>query len=246
MAEALQIEASVAARSSAEERERLLARAAALEGKRAAAFGETLTALPASSAPLELSFSAARSSDQIHFDGELVGRRFETVVGEHHVRIVRRQRVVWAGWVSAQKSGELALPLPTPVLCSLDDLEGVSVRARQVSVPAKVGCPRWAVARPSAAGGVEIAACHGAECGPLMQWKSHYGAVYSGPPQPAPEPGFPAWATWALVGAGAAVLTTGVLWQAGAFDEPAPGDKRFVFYGPRQRASFTSSARARR
>jgi hypothetical protein len=115
-----------------------------------------------------------------------------------------------------------------------------------VRAPAGVGCGRWAVARPVAEGWIEIASCSGSSCGPLLTWKRHYGAVYSGPPQPPPAPGFPAWATWTLVGVGAAALTAGVLWQSGAFDQPEPGGRRFVFVGPGQKQSVLSPSAPRR
>ncbi len=132
--------------------------------------------------------------------------------------------------------------------CSLDDVDGVRLDRGRVVVPAGVLCSGWAVARPRAKGGIEIASCRGSSCGPLIPWKRHDGAIYSGPPQPPPEPGFPAWATWALVGAGAAVLGVGVAWQAGAFDDPKPGATRFEFYGPgqEQKLGLSPSVRARR
>lgn len=248
LAEALQIEASIAGRTAPDERPKLLARARALEGQRAAAFGEPAAPRAPSASLLSVSLST-RGSDQGYVDGNRVGRRFELLPGEHHVRVVRRGRVVWAGWVPVEQAGALALPLPAPVACSLDDLGDVRVSGGRVAVPADVACPRWAVARPAAGGGIEIASCRGSSCGPLIPWKRHYGAMYAGPPQPPPEPGFPAWASWALVGVGAAVLTAGVLWQAGAFDEPEPGATRFELWGPGQRSTagaLSPSARGRR
>lgn len=244
LAEALQVEAGIALRTAPEERTRLIARAAALEGRRAPAFGETgeATAEPT----VTVSLSAERPGDRIFFDGERVGPKHEAVPGEHHVRVVRRERVIWAGWVDVSAAGALRLPLPRPVPCSPDDLEGVTIRGERVRAPRGVACGRWALARPAAGGGIEIASCSGSSCGPLVVWKRHYGAVYEGPPQPAPEPGFPAWASWALAGAGVAALGAGVLWQAGAFDDPAPGKTRFEFYGPRQGQALSASARARR
>lgn len=246
MAEALQVEASIAARSSPDARSKLLERAAILEGRRAPPFGEP-SSEPTAPTELTVSLTSARITDQLYVDGQRVSRRVGLRAGEHHVRVVRRERVVWAGWVPVERAGELGLPIPAPVPCSLDDLEGVSVQRDRVSAAPSTACARWAVARPAAGGGIEIASCRGASCGPLMTWKRHYGAVYSGPPQPPPEPGFPAWATWALVGAGAAALTGAVLWQAGAFDEPEPGGRRFELWGPGQRGTgLRSNARGRR
>ena len=41
----------------------------------------------------------------------------------------------------------------------------------------------------------------------------------------------PAWLTWGALGLGAVASTALVLWQAGAFDRPAPATE-FVFTGP--------------
>ncbi|MBI3204075.1 MAG: hypothetical protein HYZ29_21245 [Myxococcales bacterium] len=248
LAEALHVEAALAARTAPTERAKLIARAVALEGRRAPAFGETEAT--ASDAPplVRATLGNARSSDQVYFDGARVEKRFDLIAGEHHVRVVRRERVVWAGWVSVERPGEVRIPMQAPVPCSLDDVDGVRLEQGGVVVPPGVLCRSWAVARPRAKGGIEIASCRGSSCGPLMPWKRHDGALYQGPPQPPPEPGFPAWATWALLGAGAAALTTGVLWQAGAFDDPKPGATRFEFYGPakQQKLELSPSVRGRR
>jgi hypothetical protein len=47
------------------------------------------------------------------------------------------------------------------------------------------------------------------------------------------EPGdpWPTWLTWSLLGAGAVAATGIVLWQTGAFEQPAPSTE-FVFSGP--------------
>ncbi|MCC6665034.1 MAG: hypothetical protein IT375_14890 [Polyangiaceae bacterium] len=248
LAEALHVQAALAARTAPADRAQLVARAVALEGRRAPAFGEAEG--PAGGAPpvLQVTLANARGSDQIYFDGARVGRRLDLVAGEHHVRVLRRERVVWGGWVTVERSGDLSLPVQSPVPCSLDDVDGVRLDRGRVVVPAGVLCSGWAVARPRAKGGIEIASCRGSSCGPLIPWKRHDGAIYSGPPQPPPEPGFPAWATWALVGAGAAVIGAGVAWQAGAFDDPKPGATRFEFYGPgpEQKQWLSPSVRARR
>ncbi|MBK7581476.1 MAG: hypothetical protein IPI67_14860 [Myxococcales bacterium] len=246
MAEALNVQGQVAARTDPTAEQAFVSRATALEGPRAPAFGETTGATTTPPELVTVTLPGAQAAAEVHVDGRRVRQRFQIRAGEHHVRVVQRGRLAWAGWIAIEKPGALSLPVPPPLPCSLDDFEGTRLGAKKLSVPSHVRCPAWAVARPSASGGIEIATCHDNVCGPLVIWKHHYGAVYSGPPQPAPEPGFPAWASWMLVGAGAAVLTTGVLWQAGAFDERAPGNTRFEFYGPKQNASFSPSSRGRR
>lgn len=233
LAEALELGARTEVRAGTTLGRELARRARVLEGPRSETFGA-----PAKDAPLELTpvsvvVRGLRRSDRLEWDGAASGGRLDTVSGEHHARVVRRERVIWAGWVTVGAGArELTLPLAPAPACSLDDLAGTRIRAGRVAAPSGVRCEHWAVAREAPGGGVEVATCHGSSCGPLLGWKRRYGAVYEGPPQPPPGPGFPVWATYALVGAGAVALGSVALWQSGAFDDPEPGRTRWVFYGP--------------
>jgi hypothetical protein len=235
MAEQLYVHASVESRTigggpSSREMERA---ARALDGPRALPFGAAEPAADAEPARVSVALRGPEPKDVVYWNGLPASAPLHLLPGKHHARVIRRGRAVWAGWVQvAPDDHELTLAVPPSVPCSLDDLSGTSLRADQVKPPSSVRCSEWAVARPATGGGVEVATCRGPSCGPLVVWKRRYGAIYEGPPQPPPEPGFPAWASYALAGVGAAALGGFVLWQAGAFDEPEPGKTRWEFYGP--------------
>jgi len=216
-----------------------LERARALEGPRAAAAGspeprsagtqQTPEALP--TIPLErLAVPSPRAHDAVFVDGLLTPARALSV-GPHHVRITRGGQLVWAGWVVASADSQPHADAPTSA-CSGLDLADVELGAERPEPAPGVACPRWAVARPSALGGLDVSPCNGSSC---AAWQ-HLGA---GPAPAAQQPsatlgeprGWPGWLTWALVGAGAAATTGLVLWQAGAFERTTPGTE-FVFTGP--------------
>jgi hypothetical protein len=232
-AEALLVEAQLRAAADPSRAAELVSRARALEGPRAPAYGASAIE-PAPAKVVRVSLVGLGASDHVEWDGEDLGRSFDALAGEHHVRVVRRERVVWAGWVELREGqGALTLPAPAAVPCSLDDLAGTRLSGARVSAPAGVRCPEWAVARATT-NGVEVARCRGSSCGVLSRWKRGDGEFYSGPPQPPPEPGWPAWATWTLIGLGTAATTGVVLWRTGAFDAPERGRTRWTFTGPGQ------------
>ncbi len=81
------------------ERARLASRAEALEGRRAVEFGA-----PAAPATEPSSVRAAVEGlsprDRLELDGAPVGRDVSTLAGEHHVRVFRGERLLFAGWVT--------------------------------------------------------------------------------------------------------------------------------------------------
>src|SRR6185436_21040480 len=157
-------------------------------------------------------------SDQVYWDGMPSAATLLTAPGEHHARVLRRGRAVWAGFVDvAASGGERSLAVPPSAPCTLDELSGVALDGGRALAPAGVRCEHWAVARRRLYGGIEIATCEKSDCGPLLPWSRRDGGDFSGPPQPARKPEWPAWASWALVGAGAVAIASIVLWQAGAF-----------------------------
>lgn len=234
MAEALQIRSEIAARSDPEARTVFDARRRTLEGLRAPSFGEPSLALERALATRHVRVDGARAIDRFELDGEAVSASFDAAEGEHHLRVLRGERLAWSGWVQIRSDGPLPVAVPPPASCSREDFAGSSLRKGRARPAPATTCAEWAIARPTRGGAIEIASCRRGECGPLVEWRRHYGEDYAGPPQPKAEPGFPAWATWALVGAGVALVGTGVAWQAGAFDEPEPGSTRFRFYGPQR------------
>lgn len=235
LAETLDIQADVAARAGdAALAARLSERARILEGQRAPSFGEPSAGAAATPPPPVVRVTGLEQGDQLYWNAVLGSHRVRAAAGEHHARVVRRGRAVWAGWVNvAPGARTVALPVPAPTTCSIDDLAGARVVGERAVARPGTRCDRWALARPAAGGGIEIASCEGARCGPLVHWERGYGSIYDGPPQPrAARGGLPTWATIALAGAGAVLIGGAIAWQAGAFEDEGPADTRFRFYGP--------------
>lgn len=235
LAEVLDLRATIAERSGGSDAAELRRRAAALAGGRVGAYAPGAAAgdpsVPAPAA--QRAVSGLSSGDTLYWDAERSGDKLSTPPGLHHARVLRRGRAVWAGWVEVSADQRaIALPVPAPAACSLDDVGATRIVAERVVPPRTARCARWAVARPGSAGGVEVATCRGAHCGPLLPWKQSFGAVYQGPPQPRAERGFPTWAAITLAGVGAAVVGGVVAWRAGAFDEPDGARTGWRFYGP--------------
>ena len=167
-------------------------------------------------------FTDLGSRDNLELDGESGGSDRRVVRGVHQLRVLRDGDLLFAGWARLGAEPEVALGTRPLVPCSDEDLAHVSATASVVSVPHPVACSHWLVARRRP-GGLELASCqHGACSGftPLLD--------------PAPPPfAFPAWATAALVGAGAVAAGVVSLWAAGGFErEHAPPPKTvFVYRG---------------
>ncbi|MCA9594122.1 MAG: hypothetical protein KC776_12450 [Myxococcales bacterium] len=233
MAERHLVEASIrgGVEGGAAEAERLTRAALVLEGPRARAVGEDRA--PAQlAAPTTVAVRGLAADDVLYWDETRATPPLSTPPGEHHARVLRRGELVWAGWVAVKPAARaIALPVPSAVACSRDDLAGVRIAKGRVQAPASVRCSEWAVAVPRRGGGVSVASCTAASCGPLLAWRSGDGVVYSGPPQPRTEKPFP---TWVAVGAGlgAAMVTTVVLWRAGVFEGSEPGRSRWEYVGP--------------
>jgi hypothetical protein len=202
-----------------------------LEGTRAPALDET----PPASSPLprdvHVQLRGHRATDQIFWNGVQQRPPLRVPSGEHHVRVLRRGRIAFAGWVQLDEK-ERAVTIPAPPACSSADLAATQIVGGQVRPAAGTSCPRFIVVQNTPSG-IEVSQCSGAICGPLLPWRKGAGALFEGPPQPKRVEPFP---TWVAVGTGvgAAILTTIVLWNTGLFEERAPGRTRFVFTGPNQ------------
>lgn len=242
MAERLSIEADVYDRraNGNAHAERLRQRARALEGRRALSYttateaheaehpqgGATpkAPATPPATAPAlqRVTAEGLLPGDRLYLDARRVRGPIQLASGEHHARVVRRGRAVWAGWVRvAEGHAALRLPVPAPAACSLDDLGATRVHEAHVEAPSDVRCRHWAVALPSAHGdGIRVAICDGSDCGPLLDWHKDFGHDFTGPAQPATHRGWPTWATYLLTGVGVAATAGIVMWQTGAFDQP--------------------------
>lgn len=205
-----------------------------LEGGRAAAAGAVALAADGDAAASVPAPRGARPHDRVFIDGVAIEPRAEPRLfapGRHHARLSRGGLPVWSGWIALEHGpGE---PLADPASpCSELDLADVTAGGAAPEPAPGVRCERWAVARPSLLGGVDLADCAGSRCEPWQR----AGAPRSEAPvvrdeAQAERSAWPGWATWGLLGASALAATGLVLWQVGAFERDAPGTE-FVFTGP--------------
>jgi hypothetical protein len=230
MAERHQLAALLAERTQAGTAGALRQRAAVLERERAPAFGQDPDSVALShSGEFELELRGLGARDTVEWDGAELAFPARVAAGEHHLRVIRDGALAWAGWVSvAPAVPVLRIEAPLPVACSLAELGGTQRGGERPLPPAAVDCPAWAALRFER-GRFELSLCRRSECGP---WRAE-----SEPPAPAhgpravSAPGFPLWASIALAGAGAALLTSVTLWQTGAFDRDERKNTRWVYEG---------------
>ena len=223
-------------RDGAEKAQALRRAAHALAGQRVAPLAEAMKPdllPPAPGARVEI--GGLQPEDRLFWDGRPARRTVTAQNQQHHARVVRQGRTVWAGWIPiSDTQRRITLDAPTPEACTLDDLGSALIRDQHVLAPAGARCRSWAVARPRTGGGIEVATCAKNRCGPLLPWRKNAGGEFTGPPQPSHERKLPAW-LFVAAGIGAAALTGVALWQSGVFDEPDPAPDRVIFQGPAQR-----------
>jgi hypothetical protein len=210
---------------------RTWARAVALDGGRATGLGESPDAdapvAPAEGSEVTVDLPMGDPMD-VRLDGVLVDARgARAAPGEHQVTVSRRRdgELAWAGWVTVEHGTPARVVLPHASPCSAEDVGSARV-ADGVVEATSVACPDWVFVRErldGPAGDLTIATCAGAACGTLLDWR----VAAVGPLLPERRThgkGWPTWATWTLVGAGAAAVTVGSLAAAGVFrpthDEP--------------------------
>lgn len=135
--------------------------------------------------------------------------------GLHHARVLRGGRAVWAGWIDVPAApGQIELPVPAPIPCSLDDFQSVSSPG---GLDTPITCDRWVAVRPAAPAGaqgadaqgagaqgtatsIEVAWCHRDQCGPFERWPRAAvpeGVLAATPPD---EAGGVPWWGYALLG----------------------------------------------
>jgi hypothetical protein len=209
--------------------ERAWGRAAALDGGRAAGVGEQATGATPAAATVNLEITPRDAGAWL--DGRPVTRTTVTAsAGLHLVVVTWGNAPVWAAWIDvAAGSSTVRVDAPASPPCSADDVGRAALVGDAVDA-GHVRCGAWVAALPGAAStSVRVATCESGRCGPLLDW--HPPTWTWTPPPERPRQGWPTWATWGLVGAGAAAVATGVLVVAtGALQHPAP-ETRFVIGG---------------
>gem|GEM_PF-5013175 len=231
MAECLALQAQAARKDDTTRAAALDARRLALEGPRAAAFGEGFAGLPAP-ANIVLEVRGLGARDELELDGVRLGpgvERITVVPGLHHARVWRADRLVLATFSQLspeQKAYTLAVPAVAP--CSAEDLEPVPRAVADGAVPAGIACEHWARVRESGRG-IAVSMCVRARCGPFLDWQQRSSAPFT--PIAVEGRRFPAWAGFALAGASVLVASSVVLWQAGAFERGSPAAANWEFGG---------------
>ena len=220
-------------------------RAVTLEGERvrpyAAATEVHSTSEGAAATPPEgardVTITGLAPKDELVWNGSsLTARRVTVPIGEHHVQVFRDEALIWSGFLLVHGADTLVrIPVAAPAPCSRADLSAPSVLHDRVTGTAEVRCPLWAIARPTAGEGtgkgVDVALCHQATCGALMNWQEGFGEPLVRPLHEAHPWRLPAWASYVAAGVGAAAATGLLLWQSGAFEDPAEEPRSFSFGG---------------
>jgi hypothetical protein len=216
------------------ERTRLVARAEALEGRRAPEFGAP-EATAAEYSSVRVAVEGLSTRDRLELDAVAVGREVSALAGEHHVRVFRGERLLFASWITiGDGATALVLRLPAITACSDEDLEGVRVLADK-AVPARgTSCARWGIAKRER-GGLSIAECFADQCGPFSFYSGRASSATLAlpPPQPAREESSDLLLKVALGGAAVLATTFAILWQGGAFDPAPPPETRWIYGGAR-------------
>ncbi|MBX3201133.1 MAG: hypothetical protein KF894_23545 [Labilithrix sp.] len=217
--------------------------AAALDGGRAPGIGET--AFPPREAVKATLVLAGDDDVTLWLDGaplqptsrtaRAATYAMDVAPAEHHLLATSGGGTVFASWVAiaGAEPAPLHVSVATRGACSREQLGRAEVQDGRIAALG-VTCPRWLAAVPGERrGSVRVARCERDTCGPLLEWRVERMPTY-GPPQAHDKrSGWPAWATWAIVGLGAATATSVALVASGVF-EARPVEPRFVVGGARQ------------
>jgi hypothetical protein len=233
MAEILELSADLEgmAEGGAESEEALRKRAAILEGRRAAPFSDRSTTTDIEPGATRLvSVDGLEPGDSLEWDGQVIGAELVTDSGEHHARVTRNDRLVWAGWAKLEASEtHLRLPVPETIACSPDDIGQGYLADGRAKPAANARCDSYVLARARATGGIEAALCERNTCGKVLIWE-HSRAQRTDAKKNI-------WSYAIAASAGALAVAGIVLWRVGAFDRPgASTSEAWVFSGQKQMA----------
>jgi hypothetical protein len=237
MAECLALQAQAARSQSAERAAELDQKRAAIEGARAAAFGEAAST-GASAPQVTLEVTGVGAGDELEIDGARRPRgtsKLTLAPGLHHARVWRGNRPVFAEFATVT-AGQTAFKLEVPQrsACSAEDLEQVprSAESSNASLPAAlpsdIACGQWAQVREES-GGIGVALCEKSRCGAFMHWQRHAPARFA--PIATASRRFPTWAGVVIAGGAALVASSVVLWQSGAFERGRPAAATWEYGG---------------
>lgn len=245
MAECLRVEAGIVARRVAEggagAPDVLWQQASALDSGRAAGFGEDPPAQTAAAPTQQISLVGSEHAD-LYVNGVLAPVRPEPLQlslphGSHHLRVLKAGLERWAAWVDVGPTTQrIEIPANPADRCSAEEFEALSNAPDRAASRAAITCERWLQARPAPgpakAGAVQVRTCEAADCSGWVVWEPSTGQLFRAPAQVIDAAVWPDWASYLLAGAGLAAVSGFVLWQAGAFDQPAKGREGWVYRAP--------------
>jgi hypothetical protein len=237
MAECLALQSQAARGVSPERAAELEQKRAALEGPRAAAFGEAV-ATGARSPQVTLSVVGMGASDELELDGTRWPSGTEQLAlapGLHHARVWRGNRPIFAAFTTVEADQTtLSLNVPKRAACSAEDLEQVprvasnAAQSRPAPLPSDIACGQWAQVREES-GGIGVALCERSRCGAFIHWQRRAPAPFA--PIATAGQRFPTWAGVVIAGGAALVASSVVLWQSGAFERGRPAAATWEYGG---------------
>jgi hypothetical protein len=210
--------------------ERMWREAAGLDGGRASGIGEPHS----STSDPTVSFTlVAPAGVTARIDGVATVSGPVTKTASAHIVVAERDGVVlWASWVNV--TAGMTVTLPPLSACTTDDLSAARIEGDHVEGHG-VRCGGWIAAAvadddPTS---VRVATCEGSQCGPLLEWRVLRAPPFIPGTESAPAGGrWPAWATWTIVGVGAAGAAVAVALASGAL-QSRPTETQFVNGGIR-------------
>jgi hypothetical protein len=231
MAEVLELSADVenTAPDGADAATVLRQRAAALEGPRAVPFSDHALGSEVGAAPAHLiTVNGLEPGDALEWDGIEAPSPVTTAPAEHHARVLRSGRLLWAGWARVGEADtQLRLPVPETVACSPDDIgQGRFVGGRAVPAP-HARCDSYVLARARSGGGIEAAQCERDSCGQVVIWEHPSVAAAHERPKKV-------WPYAVAISASALAVTGLVLWRAGVFDREGASTTSVWVANPKQ------------
>jgi hypothetical protein len=212
-------------------------RAEALDGGRRPGISEQQQRADPPPAAASIDLPALVAPEEAWLDGRPAGRHVDAFAGPHAIVVTWNGEPVWAEWrdvPAGSSTWDLGAPQPPP--CSSVDFASARLDGDRIASPS-VRCTSWVAALPSPHGAraVRIADCERDRCGPLVEWRLPEPWTTPAPPpvaHGAPEKHWPAWATWTLVGAGAAACALSAVALVATLRTP-PAETRFVSGGLR-------------
>jgi hypothetical protein len=209
--------------------ERAWLRAEALDGGRVPGVGEESSTEHPAEAMVTL--DPLPDGAQGWIDGEPITARtisFATHRGVHALILTKRGAPVWAAWLDTAAGSSTVHPNALAVAaCSADDTERASISPQGIEGQ-RVQCQTWVAALAGAGPGeVRVALCKNGHCGPLVDWRAPAPWTQSTKVERARTAGWPVWATWTAVGAGAAIATGLLIFAL----QPTSVETRFVTGG---------------